>query len=112
MHEAASVFNPLARVEAVALFDGCGFEGKQGVPEIAGLAGERIHERRLMMGNFDFPKRNKKKLHNTPENGIIGECVSMEPDAPQPFGYKMCWYAVKNEDPQSVMERLGLEVIR
>jgi len=99
-------------VDVVALFGGRGFEGKQGVSQIAGLAGENLRKRRRMMGIFDFLKRNKKKVHNTTENGIIGECVSIEPDFPRPFGYKICWYAVKNEDPQSVMDKLGLKVIR
>lgn len=30
-------------------------------------------------------------------------------DAPQPFGYKMCWLAVPSEEPDSVAAALGLE---
>jgi hypothetical protein len=34
-----------------------------------------------------------------------------EPDFPQPFGYKIEWLAIKNETSQSVIEKLGLEII-
>jgi len=34
------------------------------------------------------------------------------PDFPSPFGYKVCWYAIKNETPHSVIEKLNLKVVR
>ncbi len=36
----------------------------------------------------------------------------MEPDTPVPFGYKCAWLAIKTEDPQAVIEALGLQNVR
>jgi len=36
---------------------------------------------------------------------------NIEPDFPCQFGYKSSWYAIKNESPVSVIEKLGLDII-
>lgn len=33
--------------------------------------------------------------------------ISREPDAPIPFGYKTSWLAIKADNPESVMDKLG-----
>ena len=33
------------------------------------------------------------------------------PDFPYPFGYRVGWYVIKNETPQSVIEKLKLKII-
>lgn len=35
------------------------------------------------------------------------ENISREPDTPIPFGYKMSWLAIRADDPESVMGKLG-----
>ena len=40
-----------------------------------------------------------------------GSNEKKEPDFPCPFGYKISWYAIKNETPQSIVEKLKLKVI-
>jgi len=52
------------------------------------------------MGLFDFLKRGKKADKN------------VEPDSPCPFGYNTCWYAIKNETTQTVIDKLHLKVLR
>ena len=36
---------------------------------------------------------------------------NVTPDFPCPFGYKTAWYAIKNETPQSVIEKLKLNIV-
>ena len=38
--------------------------------------------------------------------------ISIEPDTPQPFGYKLGWLVVKEENPEEVMKKIGCEEIR
>ena len=42
---------------------------------------------------------------------IFNNKPSIEPDYPRPFGYNTIWYAVKNETPHSVIEKLKLNVL-
>jgi len=58
------------------------------------------------MGIFSFFRRNKQANGNS--NDIE---TNFEPDFPYPFGYKICWYAVKNETTKSVIEKLNLKII-
>ena len=37
--------------------------------------------------------------------------IDTSPDEPCPFGYKTAWYAIKDETPESVIEKLKLEVV-
>lgn len=37
--------------------------------------------------------------------------IDASPDEPCPFGYKTVWYAIKDETPKSVIEKLRLEVV-
>jgi hypothetical protein len=37
---------------------------------------------------------------------------AVEPDSPVPFGYKCAWLAIKTEDPQAVVEALGIQNVR
>jgi hypothetical protein len=48
------------------------------------------------MGNLDFTKQSKEVV----------------PDLPVQFGYNICWYAIKGETPQTVIEKLNLKTIR
>lgn len=41
----------------------------------------------------------------------ISNIVSLEPDFPIPFGYKIAWYVIKGETPLSAIEKLKLTVI-
>ena len=49
----------------------------------------------------------KYRDNNTPKSIT----VDTTPDNPCPFGYKTVWYAIKDETPQSVIEKLSLNVI-
>lgn len=49
-------------------------------------------------GKMALLKSTKKK-----ETDIIIK----EPDTPIPFGVKISWLAIKADDPESVMDRLG-----
>ena len=37
--------------------------------------------------------------------------IEVKPDYPYPFGYKTCWYAIKNETTQSVIEKMKLQTV-
>ena len=54
------------------------------------------------MGNFINKIFGKKKAVVVPDT---------QPDYPQPFGYKTVWYAIKGETPQTVIEKLRLEIV-
>lgn len=57
------------------------------------------------MGIFNLFKRNKNA------NGNNSTLADFKPDYPYPFGYKICWYAVKNETSKSIIEKLNLKII-
>ena len=62
------------------------------------------------MGFFNFFKSGEKTSNNS-ISVPLGENKIIIPDFPIPFGYKMCWYAIKNETPQSVIEKLEMKVV-
>lgn len=38
--------------------------------------------------------------------------ISAEPDEPVSFGYKTCWLAIRSDDPQAVIEAIGLRDVQ
>ena len=58
------------------------------------------------MGIFDFLKQAKEKNEN-----VNDKSAALEPDLPYPFGYKIGWYAIKNETSKTVIEKLKLKII-
>ena len=54
---------------------------------------------------FNRKNENRSACKNNPVNSNI------EPDYPCRFGYKSAWYAIKNETPVSVIEKLALDII-
>ncbi|MCL2225625.1 MAG: hypothetical protein FWB96_11725 [Defluviitaleaceae bacterium] len=51
------------------------------------------------MGIFDLFQRGK------------GVPTNMAADFPYPFGYKICWYAIKNETAEAIIEKLKFKVV-
>ena len=56
-----------------------------------------------LMGKL-FGKKNNEKS-TMPMN------IDVTPDYPNPFGYKTTWYAIKGETPQTVIEKLDLDIL-
>ncbi|MCL2526983.1 MAG: hypothetical protein FWE42_01095 [Defluviitaleaceae bacterium] len=68
---------------------------------------------------FNFFKRTNKNISgandtnnlNNAEIDVTLNIDNNEPDLPEPFGYKMTWYAIKDESPHAAIEKLSLKVV-
>jgi len=62
--------------------------------------------------NWILRKLGHVKVNPDYAHDALGAVVlNSEPDCPQPFGYKTTWYTIKGETTQSVIDKLGLEII-
>jgi hypothetical protein len=53
-------------------------------------------------------KPGEKAISKAPVQTPKNEVIAMEPDDPVPFGYKCAWLAIKNPNPEAVVNALGL----
>jgi hypothetical protein len=51
------------------------------------------------------------KLFGKKDSGKHSIKADTTPDLPIPFGYKNAWYAIKNETPESVIQKLELDIL-
>ena len=58
------------------------------------------------MGLFDFLNKQKKNVSKQSAQAETPIEIDATPDAPQPFGFKSAWLAIKGATPQSVIETL------
>ena len=64
--------------------------------------------------SFGHYLKNRKKEHpasRRQRSWSVPTPDDLVADDPTPFGYKNAWYAIKNETPESVIEKLNLETL-